>query len=159
IRTLTSDCVSFNPLGYHVGTIWPHDNGLIALGLKRYGFDDEVNEIATALFDAARQFPSSRLPELFGGQPRSEFQPPVPYPVACRPQAWTAGGMLHLLQAMLGLHPDAGRQRLSVISPRLPYWLRSVHLNGIRVGEGRADLHFYAEGGRTFVDVQTRGEL
>ncbi|HWC29664.1 MAG TPA: amylo-alpha-1,6-glucosidase, partial [Dehalococcoidia bacterium] len=159
IRTLSSDAVSYYPLGYHVGTIWPHDNGIIALGLKRYGYDDEVNEIATALFDAAREFPSYRLPELFGGQPRSEYQPPVPYPVACRPQAWTAGTQLHLLQAMLGLHPDAANKRLYVVRPKLPYWLRSIHIGGMQVGEARVDLHFYLQRDRTSVAVETSGDV
>ncbi|MPZ48357.1 MAG: amylo-alpha-1,6-glucosidase [Dehalococcoidia bacterium] len=159
IRTLSSDAISYYPLGYHVGTVWPHDNGIIALGLKRYGFDNEVNEIATALFDAAREFPSYRLPELFGGQPRSEYQPPVPYPVACRPQAWTAGAQLHLLQAMLGLYPDAANKRLYVIRPRLPYWLKSVHIGGLQVGTEKVDLRFYLQRGRTSVAVETSGDV
>jgi len=159
IRTLSSGAISYYPLGYHVGTVWPHDNGIIALGLKRYGFDNEVNEIATALFDAAREFPSYRLPELFGGQPRSEYQPPVPYPVACRPQAWTAGAQLHLLQAMLGLYPDAAQKRLWVIRPRLPYWLRSVHISGMQVGEGQVDLHFALQRGRTSLAAETHGDV
>jgi glycogen debranching enzyme len=159
IRTLSSASKSYYPLGYHVGTVWPHDNGMIALGLKRYGFDNEVNELSTALFDASREFPSFRLPELFGGQPRSEYQPPVPYPVACRPQAWTAGAMLHLLQAMLGLYPDAASERLNIIRPRLPYWLREVHISGLRVGRGHVDLHFSTEQGATSVAVETRGRV
>jgi glycogen debranching enzyme len=159
IRTLSSETVSYYPLGYHVGTVWPHDNGIIAQGLKRYGFDDEVNEIATALFDAARGFPAYRLPELFGGQPRSEYQPPVPYPVACRPQAWTAGTMLHLLQAMLGLFPDAANHRLFVIRPKLPYWLERLHVNDLRIGEGKVNLHFYVQRGKTALAVDTQGDV
>ena len=159
IRTLASSSASYYPLGYHVGTVWPHDNGIIALGLKRYGFDNEVNELATALFDATRQFASYRLPELFGGQVRTEFQPPVPYPVACRPQAWTAGSTLHLLQAMLGLHPDAANERLNIIRPSLPSWLGDVQIEGLRVGRGEVDLHFTAKNGKTSVGVVTRGPL
>lgn len=157
IRTLSADASSYYPLGYHVGTVWPHDNGIIALGLKRYGFDDEVKEIATALFDAAREFPDYRLPELFGGHPRTEFGPPVPYPVACRPQAWTAGTWLHLLQAMLGLVPDAPHQRLFVVRPRLPFWLSDVYLTGIRIGRGRVDLHVHSSKGRTRVEATCHG--
>ena len=153
IRTLSSAAPAYYPLGYHVGTVWPHDNGIIAMGLKRYGFHNEVNEIATALFDAARQFPSYRLPELFGGQARSEYQPPVPYPVACRPQAWTAGAFLHLLQAMLGLVPDAPNQRLLLRKPQLPFWLHHVHLSRLRVGEAQVDLEVSARNGRTSVTV------
>jgi glycogen debranching enzyme len=118
-----------------------------------------VHEIATALFDAAREFPSFRLPELFGGHPRSEYQPPVPYPVACRPQAWTAGAWLHLLSTMLGLTPDAPNHRLSIVRPHLPYWLRAVEISRLKVGEGEADLHFRTRRGKTQVMVETRGNL
>jgi glycogen debranching enzyme len=159
IRTLSYRAPSYYPLGYHLGTVWPHDNGMIALGLKRYGFDNEVNEIATSLLDAAREFPSYRLPELFGGQPRSEFQPPVPYPVACRPQTWTAGCQLHLLQAMLGLHADGLRKRLLVIRPRLPYWLTQMHIAHLRVGEGSVNLHFRTKRGKTSVTYETAGPV
>jgi glycogen debranching enzyme len=159
IRTLSSSVRSYYPLGYHVGTIWPHDNSIIAQGLKRYGFDDEVNELATSLFDAAREFPSYRLPELFGGQSRSEYQPPVPYPVACRPQAWTAGSLLHLMNAILGLYPDATRRRLYVIRPKLPYWLREVHLHGLPIAGSEVDLHFRISRGKTVLDFETRGDI
>ncbi|HEX5369232.1 MAG TPA: amylo-alpha-1,6-glucosidase [Dehalococcoidia bacterium] len=142
IRTLSSDTPSYSPLGYHVGTVWPHDNGIIAHGFKIYGFDEEVSETATALFDASRQFPLGRLPELFGGQPRTKDRPPIPYPVACRPQAWTAGTFFHLLSAMLGIYPDAANRRLHVIRPQLPEWLREVHLSGLQVGSGNVDLYF-----------------
>jgi glycogen debranching enzyme len=159
IRTLSSDAFSYYPLGYHVGTVWPHDNGIIAQGLKRYGFDNEVNEIATALFDAAREFPSYRLPELFGGQSRSEYQPPVPYPVACRPQAWTAGALLHLLQAALGLHAEACSGRLWIVRPKLPHWLEELRLIGMPFAGGHVDLHFKAKQGRTTVAVEKHGEI
>jgi glycogen debranching enzyme len=159
IRTLASNEHGYYPLGYHVGTVWPHDNGIIALGLKRYGFDYEVTELATALFDAAREFPLYRLPELFGGQARTEFGPPVPYPIACRPQAWTSGAWLHLLQAMLGLVPDASHNRLFIVRPRLPYWLSDVHLQGLCIGKGRVDLHVYERRGRTRVTARSDGEV
>ena len=155
IRTLSSAATSYYPLGYHLGTVWPHDNGIIALGLKRYGFDNEVNEIATGLFDAARDFPSYRLPELFGGQPRSEFQPPVPYPVACRPQTWTAGSQLQIIQAMLGLHADAAHKRLYVVRPHLPYWLTEVHISRLPIAAGCVDLHFKSTAGKTTVTFET----
>src|SRR5690606_38614098 len=96
IRTLSTENPLYFPLGYHLGTVWPHDNALIAAGFKRYGFDDEVLEVFTSLFDAAQYFPGYRLPELFGGQARTYYLPPVPYPVACRPQAWAAGAILKL---------------------------------------------------------------
>lgn len=160
VRTLSTAARTYYPLGYHVGTVWPHDNAIVANGLKRYGFDEDVNRIATGLFDAARAFPNFRLPELFGGQPRTETRPPVPYPVACRPQAWTAGAMLHTLQAMLGLFPDASRGRLYVIRPKLPPWLRSVSIEGLSIGAGRVDLRFTLDAsGKTAVSFEVHGRL
>jgi glycogen debranching enzyme len=159
LRTLSSEAQSYYPLGYHVGSVWPHDNGIIANGLKRYGYRREVNEIATALFDAAREFPLSRLPELFGGQPRAESQPPVPYPVACRPQAWTAGAFLHLMQAMLGLSADAPNGVLHVVRPLLPFWLRTLRVDGLRVGEASVSLELRAGHARTRVKVEHQGNV
>jgi glycogen debranching enzyme len=159
IRTLSTATSSYFPLGYHRGTVWPHDNGIIALGLKRYGMEAEVNEITTALFDAAQQFPGLRLPELIGGHPRSDFHPPVPYPVACRPQAWTAGTTLHLLQAILGLQPDALNGRLEILRPQLPYWLREVSINGLQVGNAAVNLHFAGAPGAASVTPEVMGEL
>lgn len=153
IRTLSSDNPSFNPVGYHVGTIWPHDNAIIAAGLKRNGFDEEVGEIATALFDTACQSSSLRLPEVYGGHLRSAYQPPVPYPVACRPQAWASGAMLHLLSSLLGIAPDAPHHKLYLVRPRLPYWLTEVSVRGMRVGAGSVDLTFKREHGQTNAHV------
>ncbi|MFQ6020150.1 MAG: glycogen debranching N-terminal domain-containing protein, partial [Dehalococcoidia bacterium] len=153
IRTLISNARRYNPLGYHLGTVWPHDNAIIAAGLKRYGFESELNEIATGLFDACCAFPYFRLPELFGGDPRSGYRSPVPYPVACRPLAMAAAAMPYILTSILGLCPDAPRRRLQVVRPRLPYWLEFVRLTGLRVGEGQVDLVFQRRGKRTFVNV------
>jgi glycogen debranching enzyme len=154
VRTISSECPAFNPVGYHLGTIWPHDNAIIAAGLKRHGFDEEVNEVATALFDTACAFPSFRLPEVYGGHPRAAHQPPVPYPVACRPQAWASGAMLHVLQSILGLAPDALNRKLYIVRPRLPYWLGEVRLRGLRVGEGYVDLTYNRSHGRTRAEVE-----
>jgi glycogen debranching enzyme len=153
IRTLGSNNPAFNPVGYHLGTIWPHDNAIIAAGLKRYGFDEEANEIVTALYDAAVSLPSFRLPEVYGGHPRSVHQPPVPYPVACRPQAWAAGSLLMLVTSVLGLAPDAAKGKLYLVRPKLPFWLDRVSLRGIRVGEGVIDLTFLQAHGRTRAHV------
>jgi glycogen debranching enzyme len=159
IRTLSSESPSFNPVGYHLGTIWPHDNAIIAAGLKRHGFDEEVNEIATALFDTACAFPSYRLPEVYGGHARSAYQPPVPYPVACRPQAWAAASMLSVMQSVLGLAADAAAQKVYLVRPRLPFWLAEVRLRGLRVGAGTADLTFTRVHGRTRVHAEASAGL
>jgi glycogen debranching enzyme len=151
--TLSASSSRFNPIGYHVGAVWPHDNAICAMGFKRYGFEDEVNEVATALFDAAMAFDYYRLPELFGGAPRSAHHAPVPYPVACRPQAWAAGALPMILPAILGLQPDGPGRRLRIVRPRLPYWLESVQVKGLRVGRGYADLLFERRGAATRVHI------
>jgi glycogen debranching enzyme len=158
IRTLSQDAVCYFPLGYHLGTVWPHDNGIIAQGLKQYGFENDVNRIATALFDAASVQRGYRLPELFGGHARTRFQPPVPYPVACRPQAWTAGTVPHLLQAIMGLRPDALNGRLEVVNPRLPSWLTEISVQGMRLGPSEIDLSFISKNGTTRVNSDVRGD-
>jgi glycogen debranching enzyme len=154
LRTLTAGSPRFNPIGYHVGSVWPHDNSIAGMGFKMYGCEDELNEVATALFDAAAAFPYFRLPELFGGETRSAHNAPVPYPVACRPQSWAAGAFPLLTQAMLGLKAEAPDRRLRIVNPRLPYWLNSVHVRGLRVGGGHVTLHYRRSGGSTHVEVQ-----
>ncbi len=154
LRTLTAANPRFNPIGYHLGTVWPHDNGIVAMGFKMYGFEDELNVVATALFDAAVAFPYFRLPELFGGDARSAHNSPVPYPVACRPQSWAAGTIPMLTQAMLGLKAEAPEKRLRIVNPRLPAWLNSVQVRNLRVGGGSVTLQYRRNGRTTNVEVQ-----
>ena len=153
IRTLSSAAQGYNPLGYHRGTVWPHDNALIISGMKRYGAEKELNELATGLFDAAAAFPYLRLPELFSGAPRASQQSPVPYPVACRPQAFAAAALLQTTTAILGLAPDASANRLYLVKPRLPHWLESVRVSGLKVGEATVDLNYELRGSRTSIEV------
>ena len=153
IRTLSATSPRYNPLSYHLGSIWPHDNSLIGMGMKRYGFEEALNELATALYDCCRSFDYYRLPELFCGVPRTAHNLPVRYPVACRPQAWAAGTFPLLLQAILGLVPDATQGRLRVVRPRLPHWLREVEVRGLRVGGGSVDLLFQRRGEQTRLSV------
>ena len=160
VRTLSSDSPRYNPQGYHVGTVWPHDNSIVAMGFKRYGLETELNQLATALFDAARAFPYYRLPELFGGTARSAHYAPVPYPVACRPQAWAAGAFPLITQAILGLCPDAPSRTLNIVRPELPPWLQAVALHGLRVGKASADLFYERRGTEVAVEVvDVRGDL
>jgi len=154
IRTLSEKHPRFNPIGYHVGTVWPHDNSLAAFGLKMYGFEPELNDLAGALFDVATSFEYFRLPELFGGERRVEHGPPVPYPVACRPQSWAAGAVPLVMQAILGLKAEAPDGQLRVVSPQLPHWLNSVSVRGLRVGKGEVSLQYRREGDQTRVEVQ-----
>ena len=153
IRTLTSNSSRFNPIGYHTGTVWPHDNALILAGFKRYGAEDALNTAAQGLFEAALTFPYFRLPELLGGSPRRQHQAPVPYPVACRPHAFAAAALPSILWSILGLVPDAPNGRLHLVRPHLPSWLNTVELSRLRVGGSSIDLTFHRSGGRTEVEV------
>lgn len=149
----SSGAPGYNPVGYHLGTIWPHDNALIMAGFKRYGAEAELNELATAMCDAAFASPYFRLSELFSGAPRSAHRTSVPYPVACRPQAFAAAALPYVLTSILGLVADAPHGRLFVVRPRLPFWLDSVRLSGLAVGEGVVDLICRRGGSRTLVEV------
>ncbi len=153
IRTLSADSPNFNPVSYHNGSIWPHDNALIALGLARYGFKAEAAHVAEALFHVAERDPLLRLPELFCGFEREDGARPVAYPVACSPQAWAAGTPIMLLRALLGLEPDAAAGILHVVRPHLPPWAGEVRIEGLRVGKGETSLHFRNTGAGTTVEV------
>jgi glycogen debranching enzyme len=158
IRTLGSANPAFDPLGYHTGSVWPHDTALIAAGLRLHGFDDDFTRLLDAMLDAAASFEGGRLPELFGGLDREPGRPPVPYPVACRPQAWAAGAIPFMLTAALGLRPDALEGRLEVVRPLLPAGVKRLELTGMRVGDARLDLAFEGgEGGARLADARYSG--
>jgi glycogen debranching enzyme len=160
VRTLSDRSPRYNPQGYHLGTVWPHDNSLLAMGLRRYGLAGEVGRLASALFAAARSFPYCRLPELFGGNEISAFHAPVPYPVACRPQAWAAGSFLLITQAMLGLCADAPARTLYVVAPVLPEVVNTLDYERISVGEASVDLRFERAGASVEATVrEIRGDL
>jgi glycogen debranching enzyme len=124
----------------HNGSIWPHDNALIAMGLSRYGHSTEVTEIATAIFDAAAHMDLRRLPELFCGTTRGRDKGPILYPVACAPQAWAAAAPFGLLQACLGLEVDAAKRVVHLSHPRLPASLEWLRIRRLPVGGARLDL-------------------
>ena len=153
IRTLSALNPAYNPFSYQCGSVWPHDNSLIALGFKRYGFAAEVARIARDISEAASYFASYRLPELYAGVQREGGTFPVQYPGANVPQAWASGANFQLLQAVLGIHADAPSKRLYV-DPELPPWLPDVTLHGLRVGEAKVDLTFFREGERTRWDAK-----
>ncbi|MCG0238842.1 MAG: substrate-binding domain-containing protein [Firmicutes bacterium] len=138
VRTLAEGETTYNPMSYHNGSVWPHDNAIIALGLKRAGFDEYAARLAEALFKVANYFPYNRLPELFCGHPASEGEP-VQYPVACSPQAWAAATPFMLTQAILGLEPDAPRGTLR-LRPRLPASIGWMRVQNLRVGRAVVDL-------------------
>jgi glycogen debranching enzyme len=158
IRTLSARHPAYNPYSYHRGSVWPHDNAIIAHGFKRYGFADECARVARDVFDAASFFAGYRLPELYAGLPRRPGTFPVQYLGANIPQAWAAGSVFQLLQAMLGLRGDAPEKRLYV-HPTLPCWLPDVQLDGVQVGHTRLTLKFWREGevSRWEIVAQTGG--
>lgn len=143
IRTLSSDARAYNPMSYHLGSVWPHDNALIATGFRRYGHDEAAATITQALLDAAAGMQDYRMPELYSGFPRrSDEQAPVGYPVACSPQAWAAGAVPYLVWNMLGLEADALTERLVIRRPTLPASVSWLRLEGVRVGRATVDLRF-----------------
>lgn len=142
VRTLSEKEVGYNPLGYHLGTVWPHDNSLIAAGFKRYGLDEEAALLFAGMITAAMRFEDFRLPELFAGYSKDDYEVPVRYPLANRPQAWAAGAMPYMLETLLGLQPEAFDGRLRIVRPALPERVERVDLRGLRVGEARVDLRF-----------------
>ena len=154
IRTLSSKERAYNPLDYQVGSIWPHDNALIALGLRRAGFVSEMEQVFTGIFEAATRFSEFRLPEVFDGFSRDEYDSPVHYPVACSPQAWAAGALPLLLTAALGMEPSALERRLMIRRPHLPVWMSSVRIQGLRVADARVDLRYERTGDTTLVAVE-----
>jgi glycogen debranching enzyme len=160
VRTLGEGHAGYNPLGYHTGSVWPHDTAMIAAGLRRYGFDEDFDALFEGLLEAASLVPDHRMPELFGGFPRRAHEAPVPYPVACRPQAWAAGAIPHLVTAGLGLRPDALHRRLRVVRPRLPRWVGRLSLAGVRVGDAHVDLRFERAGNQVVLaDARTEGNI
>ncbi len=160
IRTLSAHERRYNPLGYHNGTIWPHDNSIITSGLRKFGFVNELSVVFTGMYEAARMFPNYRLPECFAGFPRSKYSIPVKYPVACSPQAWSSGAIPLMFTACLGLSPDALNNRLTLKKPHLPSWLDKVQFNNIKVGNTLTDLYFRRIENETLVNVsKKKGDL
>jgi glycogen debranching enzyme len=160
IRTFAAGQIGYNPVGYHTGSIWPHDNAIIAAGLKSTGAADAANLLAGRLVEAAQWFPDLRLPELFCGFAREDVGVPVAYPVACQPQAWSAAAPFFLLQTMLGLHADAAAHRLELLRPNLPDWLGKLTITGLPVGKDSVDLLVHRWRGGTSAELLgRRGEI
>ncbi|MBD2310269.1 amylo-alpha-1,6-glucosidase [Desertifilum sp. FACHB-1129] len=145
IRTLSAKNPAFNPHAYHLGSVWPNDNSLIALGFKRYGFAQEAAAIAHDIFEAANHFACYRIPEVYAGTQRHLGTFPVPYREANIPQAWAAGSVFQLLQAIAGLQADAPNHCLYV-DPVLPEWLGELKLCNLEIGDAIVDLQFWREG-------------
>ena len=152
IRTLSALHPAFNPYNYQTGSVWPHDNAIIALGFKRYGFGAEAARIARDISGAASHFLFNQLPELYTALDRDETNFPVQYLGANIPQAWAAGSVFALMQAMLGFRPDAPRGKLHV-DPLLPEWLPDLTIFDLHVGKQRFDIRFWRDSGQTQFEV------
>jgi glycogen debranching enzyme len=139
VRTLSNAHPAFNPFSYQLGSVWPHDNAIIAAGFRRYGFNEEAHIVVRGLFDAAERFEFGRLPELFAGFTRDGGSFPVQYLGANVPQAWASGAVVHMVATMLGLRPEAAAGTLT-LTPCLPEWMDSIEVAGMRVGEASTDF-------------------
>jgi glycogen debranching enzyme len=156
VRTLATTEVRYGPITYHNGSVWPHDNALIGLGLAAYGHKVGAHRIMGALLDASTALEFHRLPELYCGFPRRPGQGPVEYPLACAPQAWAAGSVFLLLRASLGLSVDGTARRVILERPTLPSFLREVELKGLRAGDASVDLLLHSHGEDVSVNVTRR---
>lgn len=156
IRTLSSQERRYNPTSYHNGSVWPHDNALIALGLSRYGQSHETARVTSAILDAAMHMELRRLPELFCGMPRRRDKGPVLYPVACAPQAWAAAAPFALLQACLGLEIDAQQRIIRLNHPCLPDAVDQLRISNLAAGGGRIDMMLRRRGDGVAVNVEAR---
>ena len=142
IRTIAVGEARYNPMSYHNGSVWPHDNALIALGFAAYGFKDEIRLVMEGLYDSATYDELRRLPELFCGFPRRRRQGPTSYPVACSPQAWAAAAPFALLGASVGFDLTADDRTIQMNAPALPDFLLDVGIHGLSVGDSKVDLRF-----------------
>ncbi len=157
IRTLSSRHRAFNPFSYQNGSVWPHDNSIIARGMKRYGFDAECHKVIRAVCDAAAYFTSNRLPELFAGTDRDRLSFPVRYIGANVPQAWASGAIFAFVQSLIDFEPDLPNGKVS-FDANLPDWLPRLDIDGLQLGKHSIDICFWRDGGKTRTRVKN-GEL
>ncbi len=152
IRTLSSDHPAYNPFSYQNGSVWPHDNAMIAIGMRRYGFDEEAARLMRDVRDAASYFTQHQLPELYAGLAREPDGFPVQYLGANTPQAWAAGSCFSFLQTFFGFAPDAPRGKI-YLDPRLPEWMPAVTIRDLRSASGLLDIAFWRDGDVTRFEV------
>jgi glycogen debranching enzyme len=155
LRTVSNNSKSYNPMSYHNGSVWPHDNSIVVAGFKRYGCHSDTNEVISQIAEAAQYFRYYRLPELFCGFAKDTVygSGPSEYPVSCSPQAWAAAAPILMMQTILGLQVDAPAGRVS-IDPRLPEWLSNVRVANLRVGESRVNLTVHRHDDRNEVFME-----
>ncbi|MEJ6022883.1 amylo-alpha-1,6-glucosidase [Ramlibacter sp. PS4R-6] len=153
IRTVAEGQARYNPMSYHNGSIWPHDNALIAAGMARYGHTLQAMRVFSGMFDSSLHFNQHRLPELFCGFPRRGSAGPTLYPVACSPQAWAAAGVYAMLQACLGLDVDAGNGEVALHAPRLPHFVEWMEILRLDVAGAKVDMRLQRYGNHVGIDV------
>ena len=156
IRTVATTEARYNPMSYHNGSVWPHDNAMIAAGFARYRLRSEASKVLSALFDASRSFDLHRLPELFCGFPRRTGESPTLYPVSCSPQTWSSGAVFLLLTACLGLEVNGPQRTLSFTSPMLPEAVDDMQIEGLKVADASVNLAFTRHGDDVGVNVLRR---
>ena len=156
IRTIAAAEARYNPMGYHTGSVWPHDNGLIAQGLARYGFGDQALQLLTGMFEAALYFDLYRMPELFCAVCPATGEGPVSYPVVCAPQAWSAASVFLLFQACLGLAVNGPEGQVCFTRPRLPVSLGELRIHNLEVAGATVDLLLVRHEHDVSVDVLRR---
>jgi glycogen debranching enzyme len=160
IRTIAAGETRYNPMSYHNGSVWPHDNSLIAHGLSLYGFKNSVLKIMTELFNACLFMDLRRLPELYCGFSRRPAEGPTLYPVACNPQSWASAAVFLLMQSCLGMHIDANKQQIYFTNPVLPDYLEQVRIRDIAVGSARLDINLEYHPNNVGVNViRRRGDV
>ncbi len=140
VRTLSSNAVAYNPLSYHDGSVWPHDNAIIADGLGTAKRSDLAVKVLNAMFRVAKSEPDLRLPELFCGFTSDYAEQPIWYPVSCSPQAWAAGSVFMMMQGSLGLSIHAADKSVHLLRPQLPEGVSKMEVRGLHVGDKRVDL-------------------
>jgi glycogen debranching enzyme len=153
IRTLSKSAIAYNPMSYHNGSIWPHDNAVIAEGLRKIGRVKDAQKIMLGLLEASQFQPDFRLPELFCGFERDGSYRPIDYPVSCSPQAWAAGAIFQLLKTCVNFEPDACNNLLRVVEPSVPEWMEKFTVQGLRVGSAVLGLSFSNHDGASACQV------
>jgi glycogen debranching enzyme len=156
IRTVHAAELRYNPMSYHNGSIWPHDNAIIAQGLSMYGFKEGAMRILEGMFNLSVMVDLHRLPELFCGFPKRTGEGPTLYPVACSPQSWAAGAVYMLLQACLGMTLDAPEKRVQFEHPALPSFLEELRIQNLRVGTSSVDLTLHRYPDNVGINVDRR---
>ncbi len=153
VRTVGSKEARYNPLSYHNGSVWPHDNAMIAAGMARYGFREFAGRILMGLLDVSNTVDLHRLPELFCGVDRRAGEGPTLYPVACSPQSWAAASVFMLLQACLGISMDGQAKRMIFDRPYLPEGIPQLWIRGLSIDDSRIDLSLQRHAGSVRIEV------